>query len=285
MATKKRTPVKRTTRTTRRTASRKPIVGRKSAQKSVVFNTIVPLVIMTAILVCLGFLFMMGVRSVSASPFFETSSIEIHGNIKIQREEIERIVRANSTDSRIFNADLDGVRADIEKLPFTKGVIVTRVLPNTLRISVSERIPKAMVRLKTGDFWYDDEARRISPVAKTDPKLPFYISGWSEEESDKARKDNQDRIKLYRKLIDDWDQLGISERVVALDLSDLNDTAVTIEDSEKFVTVSLGNQDQGKRLKSALDVVSGKGREIESLISHGTSVIARPRGNQPGTGS
>ena len=84
-------------------------------------------------------------------------------------------------------------------------------------------------------------------------------------------------MKLFLKMQDDFQKTGISNRVDAVLLNDLQDPQAVIEDSGKTVNVFLGKEDYGKRLQRALDVISGKGNQIESLISHGAGVTAKYR--------
>lgn len=277
MAQKRRTPVRRKTTSRARTASRKPMLGRRSAPTGFIFNTLVPFVIVLAIVACIGALAFMGLRTVAASSFFEMQSVEVRGANRASRDDIERIVRSKTSKNLVVNADLEAARVEIEKMPYIKSVVISRVLPDIIRVNIDERIPKAAVRMTGGDFWYDDEGKRVSSVAKNETKPVIYMRGWDETDSDKARKENQERVKLYQKMQDEWQSMGIAPRVISLDLSELDDPEAFVEDSGQTVVISLGKEDHGKRLRQALDVIAGKGAQIESLISHGTSVIAKYR--------
>lgn len=233
--------------------------------------------IVLAIVACIGALAFMGLRTVAASSFFEMQSVEVRGANRASKEEIERIVRGKTNKNLVVNADLEAARVEIEKMPFIKSVVISRVLPDIIRVSIEERIPKAAVRMPGGDFWYDDEGKRVSSVAKNEAKPVIYMRGWDETDSDKARKENQERIKLYQKMLDEWQSLDIASRVLSLNLSDLNDPEAFVEDSGQTVVISLGKEEHGKRLNQALGVISGKGAQIESLIWNGVNMIVKYR--------
>ena len=241
--------------------------------------TVVPLFLILCILTCLGFLTFMGYRTVTASSFFDMKKVEVRGANRVSREEIEKIVRAEMAKSSVWNANVDEIRTEIEKLPFVKSVAVSRILPDGVRVNVTERTPRAIVRLNSGDFWIDDDALVLGKADKEDLQSAFILRGWDEAKTDKALKDNQERVRLFQKIKEDLQKSGVAERVTAINLTYLQDTQVTVEDSGETVSVFLGREDFGKRLRTALDNLAGRGKEIGILISHGSNPIARFRAN------
>ena len=65
-------------------------------------------------------------------------------------------MRAESEKSGVWNADLQKIRKS-RKTDFVKTAMVSRILPDGIRVNVTERIPKAVVRIEGGDFWADDD--------------------------------------------------------------------------------------------------------------------------------
>jgi cell division septal protein FtsQ len=275
---------KRTTTTTtnakRRTAApagRRGAAARKSKSPSRLTMTVVPLFLILCILTCLGFLTFMGYRTVTASSFFDMKKVEVRGANRASREDIEKIVRVEMAKSSVWNANVDEIRTEIEKLAFVKSVAVSRVLPDGVRVNVTERTPRAIVRLNSGDFWVDDDALVLGKAEKNDLQNAFILRGWDEAKTDKTLKDNQERVRLFRKITEDLQKTGVAERVTAINLTYLQDAQVTVEDSGETVSVFLGKEDFGKRLRTALENLAGRGKEIGILISHGSNPIARFR--------
>lgn len=262
-------PVKRRRRTT--------ITSRRNQKPSKVFNYLVPMVFILAILSVLGFLVFKGYQTVTASSFFDMKKVEVRGISRVAKEDIERIVRLQTESNGVWNAELEQIKADVEKLNFVKTAVVSRILPDGILVRVDERIPRAIVRLNSGDFWVDDDAIMVGTVGKNENRPPFVLRGWDEAKSEKAQKDNQERVKIYTKTLEEWKTLGLEKRVAALNLGDLQDATVIVEDSGQIVTVFIGKEDFGKRLQRALTVIEGKGQSIESLISHGANVVAKYR--------
>lgn len=270
--------IRRTTKGAQRgtTKRRRAVSARRAKSPSNFVNTLIPLVFIGAILTCLGFLFSMGYRTVTASAFFDAKTIEVRGNSRISKDEIEKLIRSEVEKNGVWNAELEEIKADIEKLAFVKAAVVSRVLPNGIEVRIDERIPRAVIRLNSGDFWVDDDAIVLGSVGKNDARA-FVLRGWDETKSEKAQKDNRNRVQLFTRIKNEWQDAGIAKRVTSLNLSDLQDAQATIEDSGASILVSLGKDDFNRRLQKALEVVEGKGQSIESLISNGSNVIAKYR--------
>lgn len=251
--------------------------ARRSENTRRIINFLVPAFFILCIVFCLGFLVFMGYRTVTASTFFDVKTVDVRGVTRVSRDEIEKIIRSQSERNGVWNANLEIIRNDIEKLPFVKSVAVSRVLPDGIQVRVDERIPKAVVRLNAGDFWVDGEAVVLSIVGKNEQRPNFVLRGWDESRTERAIKDNQERVRLYQKMQNEWGELGIASRVIAVDLSDTKDPLAVVQDSGANVSIHLGKEDYGKRLQKALEVINGKGDKIESLISHGANVVAKYR--------
>ena len=240
-------------------------------------NFFVPLFFIVGILFCLGFLSLMGYRTATASSFFDVKTIDIRGISRASKDDIERIVRLQTQKSGVWNADLNGIKTDVEKLIFVKSAVVSRVLPDGLRISVNERIPRVVVRLKSGDVWVDEDSVMLNSIAENEDRPPFVLRGWDESRGEKSAKENQERVKIYLKMLNEWKDYDLASRVSSVNLADLQDPQAIVQDSGEFVTISLGKENFGKRLQKALEVVANKGTQIESIISNGQNVVLKYR--------
>jgi cell division protein FtsQ len=216
-------------------------------------------------------------RTVTASEFFDAKIIDVRGANKISRDEIEKIVRSRVERSGVWNADLESIRIEVEKLSYVKTAAVSRVLPSGIQVRLEERIPRAVVRLAGGDFWVDDGGYVLGPATKEEARANFFLRGWDESKTERAARDNQERVRLYVKMQDEWQELGIAGRVTQVNLADLQDPQAVVQESGAAVSIYLGKEDFGKRLQKGLEVIAGKGDRIESLVSHGANVVAKYR--------
>jgi len=207
----------------------------------------------------------MGYRTVTASAFFDVKKIEVRGASRASKDDIERIARSYTEKSGVWNTDLKAIKDDVEKITLIKTAVVSRVLPDGLRVNVAERAPRAVVRLNAGDFWVDDDAVLIGEVGKDEARPPFVLRGWDEAKNDKAAKDNRERVKIYGKMITEWQDYELAKRVSAVNLADLREPQAIVQDSGETVTIILANENYKNRLKSGLEKIAGRGREVKSI--------------------
>ncbi|MDQ4121168.1 MAG: FtsQ-type POTRA domain-containing protein [Acidobacteriota bacterium] len=284
MATKTAT---KSTAATKRTASKKP-VARKRVQAPAPFSTgrflrenaRVLLTVFSAVI--LGVTLFIGYRAATASEFFQTKRIDIEGAQRTSVPAIETIAERLTEKTGIWNADLDLIRQEIEKLTWVKTAIVSRVLPDGLRVRVVERKPIAVIHTENGKpIWVDEEAKMLGAVLSSEKAPPFALVGWNESDSDAARKNNRERLSLYLKLIDEFQAAEIANRIAAVDLSDLQDTGALIQKGNSQITVQIGREDHIARLKLAFDVLDKmpdeQAQEIEKIIANGSRMSIVPR--------
>jgi len=227
-----------------------------------------PGLLSAGLIVAIGVLIVLGYQTVTASNFFEIKTIDVVGVSRSSMEDIRRIVGADSQRTGVWNADLADLRQKIEKLPFIKFAAVSRVLPNGLKVVVTERVPIAVVKVSTGNFLIDVDGEMLAPP-KTDDSSLIIITGWDEAKTEKAGRDNQSRIKMFQKMISDWGEFGLAKRVKSVDVGDLQDPTATIEDSGKDIPITLARDSYAKSLRSGIEAIAGKGEKVKSVNSSG----------------
>ena len=241
---------------------------------------VLPLFLSFCILVCLSALGFLGYRTVTASTFFNVTAVEVVGTERSSKADIEKIIVAQTERSGVWNADLEELKARIEKLPFVKSAAVSRVLPNGLRISVFEREPVAVVRVAGGDFLVDSEARILARADKEEPGMPFFMIGWDEEKSEKADRENLERVKMYGKMLFEWREFDLAARVTAVNLADLREPRVVTQDSGAAVSIGVGRDNFAEHLRRGIGAIVGKGETFEAVNLVGSNMILGPRKSQ-----
>lgn len=215
----------------------------------------------------------MGYRTVTASEFFDVKKVDVRGTARSSKDDIEKIVGGEAEKSGVWNTDLNEIKNRVERLAYVKSAAVSRVLPDGVRVNVIERVPKAVARIDGGDFWVDDEGVILGLVGKNEERPSFFMRGWDESRAENAQKDNQVRVKMYQKMLEDWRVFDLARRVKEVDLEDLQDPKAIVEDSGMTVSIDLGKENYGKRLQKGLEIVAGRGREIESVNLSGSREI------------
>jgi cell division protein FtsQ len=229
-----------------------------------------PTISKLALAIVLGVLFFAGYRAAASASFFQVRRVEVQGTSRVSASEVQGLVRRETEKSGVWNADLPGLSGRLQQLPWVRTAIVSRVLPDGLRVRISERVPRAVVRTASGRFrWIDEDAVLLGEMLPTDQIPAFFLRGLNEEDSDSARTENRERVQTFLDLEREWNALGLSERVSEVNLIDIRDVRAQLAGDSSQIEVRLGSQDHGKRLKNALDVLDAQRQTPRgSLISY-----------------
>jgi cell division protein FtsQ len=222
------------------------------------FAHYLPLVGKVALVVVASGLVFAGYRVAASASFFQLRQVDVRGTSRASAEQIQQVVRRTVGQSGVWRADLTAVSTQLERQPWVRSAIVSRLLPDGLRVRITERVPQAVVRTSAGHFvWVDEDAVLLSEMSPTDQMPVFFMRGWSEENSPDARQDNRERVKKYLELTREWSAAGLSERVSEVNLIDLADIRAQLAGDDSQVEVRLGPKEPGVRLKKALEVLDG----------------------------
>jgi len=210
------------------------------------------LVITAAILVFVGY------RTASSASLFQVRRVDVSGTSRTSADEIGTLVRRAAGGRGVWQADLPAISAELERLPGVKSAVISRVLPDRLRVRISERVPAGVVRTSAGHFvWTDQDAVVLGEMSPTDHIPSFFIRGWNEDATEEARIENVERIQKYLQLAREWDAAGLSERVSEVNLIDVRDIRAQLAGADSQIELRLGGQEPGKRLREALKVLDG----------------------------
>jgi hypothetical protein len=147
-------------------------------------------------------------------------------------------------------------------------------------VSVFEREPLAVVRLAGGDFLVDGEARILARAEKEEPGMPFVMVGWDEERSEKADRENLERVKMYGKMLVEWKEFDLASRISAVNLSDLREPRAVTQDSGAAVSIGVGRDNFAEHLRRGIGAIVGKGETFEAVDLVGSNMILAPRKSQ-----
>jgi cell division septal protein FtsQ len=230
----------------------------------------VPLALRIGVIAIIALIAFVGYRAAASASFFQVRTVETRGASRASVEDIKTAVRRDVGESGVWRADLQELSKHLEKLPWVRTAVVTRVLPDGIRVRITEREPKAVVRTSSGRFiWVDDDAVYLGEMAPTDQMPAFFLRGWNEDDSTTAQTENRERVAKFLELQRDWSAQGISERVSEANLLDLRDVRVQLAGDDSQIEVRLGSQDQSTRLGKALTVLDAQRQTARGpLISY-----------------
>jgi cell division protein FtsQ len=221
--------------------------------------TYVPLALRIGVIAIIALIAFVGYRAAASASFFQVRTIETRGASRASVDDIKNLVRRDVSETGVWQADLQELSNHLERLPWVRTAVVTRVLPDGIRVRITEREPKAVVRTAAGRFiWVDDDAVYLGEMSPTDQMPAFFLRGWNEDNSNTASSENRDRVRKFLELQRDWSGQGISERVSEVNLLDLRDVRVQLAGDDSQIEVRLGSQEQSARLSKALSVLDAQ---------------------------
>ena len=230
----------------------------------------IPTLLKIVVAIIIGIVLFAGYRAAASASFFQVHKIEVGGTSRVSADEVQSIVRHSVEKTGVWRADLKAINTELEKLPWVKTAIVSRVLPDGMRVRITERTAKAVVRTASGRFrWIDEDAVLLGEMLPTDQIPAFFMRGLNEDDPEGARQENRDRVARFLELQRDWDASGLSERVSEVNLIDLKDVRAQLAGDDSHIEIRLGAQDFDKRLKDALEVLDTQKQSPRgSLISY-----------------
>src|SRR3984893_255078 len=136
--------------------------GSKARRAGMFSPRVLPGYVTSALRVLLAILvvvtLIVGYRVAASASLFQVRSIDVSGTSRTSAEEIEGVTRRAVARTGVWRADLAAISAELGRLPRVRRAIVSRVLPDRLRVRVTERVPIAVVHTSGGHFlWIDAE--------------------------------------------------------------------------------------------------------------------------------
>lgn len=151
--------------------------------------------------------------------------IELNGNHVVAREAVlQQFVRDRNRS--VLQVPLDARRGDIERISWVESASVQRILPNRIRVELTERTPIAFLRNGNALALIDAHGVILDRPQGEDLQFPI-VSGVSEDLSLDQR---EKRMQIFQEFMKDVDlvRAGSSERVSEADLSNPKDLRVVM---------------------------------------------------------
>ncbi len=178
-----------------------------------------------------------------------SSSVEIAGTQTVSRRQVMEVFGAD-LGRNIFLVPLDQSRRQLEAIPWVESATVIRLLPDRLRVDLTERTPVAFVRMGSRISLIDRNGVVMELPRSRKYSFPV-IKGMSESEPLSTRAA---RMQIYSALMRELDSEGAhySQDLSEVDLSDPEDARVMAADPGGAVLIHLGNSDFLRRYKTYL---------------------------------
>jgi len=181
--------------------------------------------------------------------------IELTGNRIVSREAVlQQFVHDHNRS--VLRVALDTRRSQIEQIPWVESASVQRILPNRIRVELTERTPVAFARNGNELALIDAHGVILERPQGEDLRFPI-VSGVSE---DVPRDQREKRMQVYQEFTKSIDlvRAGSSESISELDLSNPKDlravmTGLAGPTDSQAVTIHFGAGEFTGKYKMLVD--------------------------------
>jgi cell division protein FtsQ len=181
--------------------------------------------------------------------------IELTGNKVVTREAVLRPF-AQDRNHSVLQIPLDQRRGQLEQIPWVESATVHRILPNRIRVELTERTPVAFARNGNEVELIDPHGAILDRPQDTDYQFPV-VTGVPD---DLPRDQREKRMQLFQEFMKDIELVrgGASQAVSEVDLSIPKDLRVVLTGlasptDTQAVTVHFGSSDFSGKFKMLVD--------------------------------
>ena len=181
--------------------------------------------------------------------------IELTGNKVVTREAVLRPF-AQDRNHSVLQIPLDARRAQLEQIPWVESATVHRILPNRIRVELTERSPVAFARNGNEVELIDPHGVILDRPQDMDYQFPV-VTGVSD---DLPRDQREKRMQLFQEFMKGIELVrgGASQTVSEVDLSIPKDlrvvlTGLTSPTDTQAVAVHFGSSDFSSKFKMLVD--------------------------------
>jgi cell division protein FtsQ len=187
-------------------------------------------------------------RFLMSSPqvlLLKPSQVELIGNHIVSREAVLQQF-ARDRGRSVLAIPLDTRRSALEELSWIESASVQRILPNRIRVEITERTPIAFLRNGTDLALIDAHGVILDRPHGEDLQFPI-VTGLPEN---MPREERGKRMQTYQEFLKDIDlvRTGSSDRVSEIDLANAKDlravmTGIAGPNDPQAVTIQFGQGD------------------------------------------
>ena len=194
-----------------------------------------------------------------------SDQIEIAGNHNVARSQLVDVFGADIARN-IFSVPLEDRRKQVEQIPWVESATVMRLLPDRIKLEITERKPVAYVQIGSRVSLIDANGVVMEKPANGE-KFPFtVITGMTESEPLSTRAP---RMKIFTRMMAEMDAGGTnySKDFEEVDVSDPDDVKVFVRDENGGVLLHLGSSSFQERYKLYLANVATWRQQVGQVRS------------------
>ncbi len=234
----------------------------------------------SVVTVFLGYAGYRGVDVLLATDALTVTRITVSGNSKLSRGEVVALLDGMRGKNMVF-LNLEDWRRKLTGSPWVADAALRRVLPGTVDVFISERLPMGIARIADALYLIDESGAIIDEFGPNyaDFDLPI-IDGLSTGQDGGALVD-ETRAALAAKLLASVrDHKGLAKRVSQIDVSDPRDVVVILKGDT--AAVRIGEDRFAERLQSYVDLSPALRERVPDIdyvdLRFDERVYVRPQG-------
>ncbi len=213
--------------------------------------------------------------------------ISITGNHVVPREEVLKLF-VHDRNRSVLRIPLDARRTQLQEIPWVDEASVQRILPNHLRVEITERTPIAFFRNGTDLTLIDAQGVLLDRPDGEDYHFPI-VTGLSESIS---REEREKRMQTYQEFMRAVELVkpGATDRISELDLGNPRDlravlTGLEAGDPGQAVTVHFGQGDFTGKYRTLVENFAqwqANAGRVESIdLQYSRQVVVNPDTSEP----
>ena len=207
--------------------------------------------------------------------------VRVRGNVRLSEGDVQSLVDGIRGEN-IFRVDFEPYRQRVLDSPWVSSVALSRVLPSTIDVRVTERTPMAVARVGQQLFLVDDAGVIIDEygAAYRDLDLPI-VDGLVSSPAGKGPLVDRERVAVTAAFLAALtDRPDLSQRLSQVDVTNAHDIIVMFDHDP--VWLHLGEDQFVERLNRYLELVPTLQERFVDIdyvdLRFGERVFVRSRG-------
>lgn len=193
----------------------------------------------------------------------QIKNIELVGNESLSKEQIEEIVNFNQYHN-LFALNSLKIKDDLKENAYVEDVKVSRIFPNTVKLTIKERTPRFMLQVADSYVYINSQGYMLE-VSVTKLDVPIILGFKTDLSNAKAGNrlevDDLKELETIIKIVQTAKSNEIADAITKIDVSNDRNYTLILEGEQK--TVYLGD---GSDLNTKMLYLSGILNQTKDLV-------------------
>ncbi len=193
-------------------------------------------------------------RYALSTPRFAIQKLDIRGSRRLGQQQIEQLAGIR-VGQNIFALDTAAAEHRLLSDPWVKEVKITRQLPGTLRVELSEREARAVASIDNSLYLLTRTGEPFKQLGPGDPYDLPVVTGVTADNLARDRQGAIRRIGVALDVLENYDRIPLSRTYPAEEIHLMDGGGVVLTIGKDGVTLELGHGPWRKKLLMAAQVI------------------------------